>query len=379
MTENTGQNVTQFSLGEELPPLNVSVSASEEMEEEPVSKKPKVDDDVRNPDPSPNIESSSQNETSVPSKTDGDELDAESKVGACGDGESSVAEGSDLSDHEGKSVKKEKRRKRKKVKEDVRTESDEGGSDADKKLSDGGAKARKKKGKSSHLRKNIREIITTDQLDEQTVAAQREEQERRARMTAKLQQQQQQNLLDMLNAGTSSSPFGSHHHIDKLLASKGVSPAQSDGKSISSASQHYLNRTIIDEVTLSSDEDQPDVIPFDGVGMKDGINCYMRKGFNACGGFLKVTDSPGDIELKETTMEMVESDSDDCVVLSPSQYHDELDKEGKDDDSYVPDELGRVLVNVAHPAEDADVFLAPQIARAVKPHQVIEDTEYSQE
>jgi hypothetical protein len=36
----------------------------------------------------------------------------------------------------------------------------------------------------------------------------------------------------------------------------------------------------------------------------------------------------------------------------------------------VPDSQGRVLVNTGHPADDPDVFLAPQIAAMIKPHQV---------
>ena len=34
------------------------------------------------------------------------------------------------------------------------------------------------------------------------------------------------------------------------------------------------------------------------------------------------------------------------------------------------DEFGRVLVNVGHPPEEPDIFLAPQLSLAVKPHQV---------
>lgn len=35
-----------------------------------------------------------------------------------------------------------------------------------------------------------------------------------------------------------------------------------------------------------------------------------------------------------------------------------------------PDEQGRVLVNVGHHEEEPDVFIAPQIARIIKPHQI---------
>lgn len=41
------------------------------------------------------------------------------------------------------------------------------------------------------------------------------------------------------------------------------------------------------------------------------------------------------------------------------------------------DALGRVLVNLNHPPEEENVFLAPQLARAVKPHQVQPSSAYS--
>lgn len=72
------------------------------------------------------------------------------------------------------------------------------------------------------------------------------------------------------------------------------------------------------------------------------------------------------------------SDDDDCILLSEPSSGDE--GETIDDptnsgmhtnDLYnTPDEQGRVLVNVGHPAEEPEIFLAPQIARIIKPHQV---------
>jgi RAD54-like protein 2 len=35
-----------------------------------------------------------------------------------------------------------------------------------------------------------------------------------------------------------------------------------------------------------------------------------------------------------------------------------------------PDEQGRVVVNIGHLDNEPDVFLAPQIARVIKPHQI---------
>ena len=40
-------------------------------------------------------------------------------------------------------------------------------------------------------------------------------------------------------------------------------------------------------------------------------------------------------------------------------------------DVYDPRSDGRILVNVGHPPGEEDIFLAPQIARVVKPHQVL--------
>ena len=72
-----------------------------------------------------------------------------------------------------------------------------------------------------------------------------------------------------------------------------------------------------------------------------------------------------------------DDDSDNAVMVS-SDEEDELgDPEDVnnagahiDDSLNLPDEHGRVKVNVGHPAEDPDIFLAPQIAQAIKPHQV---------
>lgn len=36
-----------------------------------------------------------------------------------------------------------------------------------------------------------------------------------------------------------------------------------------------------------------------------------------------------------------------------------------------PDAQGRVLINVNHPEDESDIYLPPQLARVIKPHQVI--------
>jgi RAD54-like protein 2 len=73
----------------------------------------------------------------------------------------------------------------------------------------------------------------------------------------------------------------------------------------------------------------------------------------------------------------VSSDSDECRVISGGE--DDLDEDEEDvnnsglhtDDLInVPDEQGRVLVNLGHTADDEDVFLDEVIAGYVKPHQI---------
>lgn len=67
--------------------------------------------------------------------------------------------------------------------------------------------------------------------------------------------------------------------------------------------------------------------------------------------------------------------SEDNSKASQKSHDEELedrDNSGMhvDDKFNVPNEDGRVLINVAHPTDEPDIFLPPQIARIVKPHQI---------
>lgn len=72
-----------------------------------------------------------------------------------------------------------------------------------------------------------------------------------------------------------------------------------------------------------------------------------------------------------------QSSDDDCILISGDEEEEEIGDEDSNNsgmhtnDAYnLPDESGRVLVNVGHPDNEPDVFLAPQIARVIKPHQI---------
>jgi len=76
-----------------------------------------------------------------------------------------------------------------------------------------------------------------------------------------------------------------------------------------------------------------------------------------------------------------EEDEDSDLIMMPSDAEIEEEDEDEGDvensGSHVNDALnqrdamGGVLVNVGHPASEPDIYLAPQLAAIVKPHQVI--------
>ena len=72
------------------------------------------------------------------------------------------------------------------------------------------------------------------------------------------------------------------------------------------------------------------------------------------------------------------SDEDDALQISSESDDERSGTPAPDESSGAhandahnqPDPQGNVLVNMNHPPEEADLYLAPQLARAVKPHQV---------
>lgn len=66
---------------------------------------------------------------------------------------------------------------------------------------------------------------------------------------------------------------------------------------------------------------------------------------------------------------MISTETEDDIVES-----EDTNNSGShiDDTLNHPDEQGRVLVNIGHPADEPDIFLAPQIAKYIKRHQVRE-------
>uniref|UniRef100_A0A665TA60 Helicase ARIP4-like n=1 Tax=Echeneis naucrates TaxID=173247 RepID=A0A665TA60_ECHNA len=79
--------------------------------------------------------------------------------------------------------------------------------------------------------------------------------------------------------------------------------------------------------------------------------------------------------IDDTNVIDLSSGEDDAIVhISSESTNEEEENEPSgahaNDALNRPDAHGRVLVNLNHPAEDTDIFLLPQLARAVKSHQI---------
>uniref|UniRef100_A0A1Q3G2F5 Putative dna repair protein snf2 family n=1 Tax=Culex tarsalis TaxID=7177 RepID=A0A1Q3G2F5_CULTA len=249
--------------------------------------------------------------------------------------------------------------------------------------------------KVSNLRKNIKEVMDDNQLDASTLAAQRQELERLARVqeqqriirevqrqlalerqTNKTEQKVMQflqghaSILKTQQPGTSTpvklgyvkNPFETRGRPPKarpiqsanLTPSVSIAPVKaSAGTTLSSQIPSIPVRTFDD---MDSDED------FDDEDEED-------------------EDSEAEIISPPEKKEVVTIDSssdDDCIVLSDDDEEPEDDSDDDPqnsglhvNDTYnVPDDKGRVVINVGHAEGEEDIFLAPQIARIIKPHQI---------
>ncbi|MCI4389933.1 hypothetical protein PGIGA_G00116750 [Pangasianodon gigas] len=165
-----------------------------------------------------------------------------------------------------------------------------------------------KPAKPAHLRRNIRKLLEEHQLEPGTKAAQQEELERRKR----LEQQRKDYPLPAVDLPSLAS-----------VVKGEVICLDSSG----------------DEGESRGSAPPPKPAPRDDV----------------------IELSSGDEETFHISEEDDErSTSPGTEESSGSHINDALNQ---------PDAQGRVLVNINHPAEEDDLFLAPQLARAVKPHQ----------
>ncbi|XP_077384956.1 helicase ARIP4 isoform X2 [Festucalex cinctus] len=175
-----------------------------------------------------------------------------------------------------------------------------------------------KPAKPAHMRKNIRKLLNEDQLEAGTKAAQQEEMERRKRL-----EQQRKDFPTPAPTLLESQLGEVSHLVPGLLGKQDVICLDSDEDEIDSKLPEIAIRD--DIIELSSGDDDA----------------------------LQISSESGDEEDDSSPAGTEES--------SGAHINDALN---------LPDAQGRVMVNINHPAEEKDIYLAPQLAKAVKPHQI---------
>ena len=234
--------------------------------------------------------------------------------------------------------------------------------------------------KGVNFRKNIKDLLDETQLDASTLAAQRLESERLARV-----QEQQRLIRDVqrqLAAEKQANKAEARvmsilqgHTTIKSLASTTISKASDslllknqinqsnflEGTSLltpsvsitptsKSPAALFREQLLHDETLEDSEDDEPPA---------------------------QIQKQP--VPQKKAVVMTIDSssDSDDCIILSDDEEAE--DPEDADphnsglhvNDAYNKcDSEGRVIINIGHGANEPDIYLAPQIARVIKPHQI---------
>uniref|UniRef100_A0A1A8MGB1 RAD54-like 2 n=2 Tax=Nothobranchius pienaari TaxID=704102 RepID=A0A1A8MGB1_9TELE len=172
------------------------------------------------------------------------------------------------------------------------------------------AGSKKRSSKPAHMRRNIRKLLREHQLEAGTKAAQQEELERRRRLDEQRKQDYPIPLLPEYTAGDVTQ------HVPSPPATASLACLDSSSIRINTNASNAAQKA--DVIDLSKGVASPHVCS-------------------------KPTDEEEDVE--------------------PSGAH-------ANDAQNQPDIQGRVLVNLNHPAAEKDIYLSPQLARAVKPHQI---------
>lgn len=200
---------------------------------------------------------------------------------------------------------------------------------------------RKRKQPDPTKRKQIRRILRDDELTEGTISAQKEERERLRRLELQRSLAAAAASLNVSKVVENSIPLSG--------STKPSSPLSVDTREKKQDQQ---------VIVIDSDDEGDTSSSFTG-----SLNCCHPQAVN--GNFIEIISSDSEVEIDES-----DDDSDD----SGSHTRHDLDYENSglhvDDSLNQADSQGQVLVNVNHPADEEDIFLAPQVAKVIKPHQV---------
>jgi RAD54-like protein 2 len=220
----------------------------------------------------------------------------------------------------------------------------------------------KDKKKVQNLRKNIKDVIDDSQLDATTLAAQRQESERLARLQEQQKlireaqrqaacEKQQQKVLSLLKVEDDDEqiPENGENSIDPFLEKFSIKP-NVDIKEAAKATLESIQSIITSDQNEESEDD----------------DCVLQQTDP-----LLTTEKP-----KTVVVDSSSSDSDDCIILSDEEVDEDEDEdvansgEHTNDTYNTRDAQGRVVVNIGHNESEPDIFVAPQIARIIKPHQI---------
>ncbi|XP_068997772.1 helicase ARIP4-like isoform X2 [Embiotoca jacksoni] len=192
---------------------------------------------------------------------------------------------------------------------------------------------KKRSSKPAHMRRNIRKLLREHQLEAVTKAAQQEELERRRR----LEQQRKPDFPGPLLPEYTTGDVTKH--------------VSASSASVASQQEVKLTRQEVIRVHSSS----------------AGIREDESKTYEPASATTEHAHKTDVIDLS--------SGEDDATVHVSSESTNE-EEESEPSGAHANDALnqadaqGRVLVNLNHPDTDRDIFLLPQLARAVKPHQI---------
>ncbi|KAF5298194.1 hypothetical protein FQA39_LY02618 [Lamprigera yunnana] len=257
---------------------------------------------------------------------------------------------------------------------------------------------------SSMLRRNIREVMDEAKLDESTLAAQRQEMERLQRVQEQqrfirevqrqvAQEKMQNKVLSLLQGGNLSKPGPSGTRIGNTVL---VKLPNGETKSMTKIGKRPFELVKVQKNLLGPQRPPRHLLspikpPSQGQLTPSVSIAPVTKKFTQISRPPSDSDSEneefkyhqflGKNRPKESPVATIDlSSDDDCVVVSESE------PDGANDDDMVedpansgmhtndefnqPDEQGRVVVNIGHPEGEPDLYLAPQIARIIKPHQI---------
>ncbi|KAF5306967.1 hypothetical protein FQR65_LT07189 [Abscondita terminalis] len=257
---------------------------------------------------------------------------------------------------------------------------------------------------SSMLRRNIREVMDEAKLDESTLAAQRQEMERLQRVQEQqriirevqrqvAQEKMQNKVLSLLQGGNLSKPGTSGTRIGNTVLVKlpngETKPMTKIGKrpfelvKVQKSPPGPLRppRSLLSPVRPPS---QGQLTPSVSIApvMKKPNQAYRPPSDSDSESeefkYQKLLSKTRPKESPVATIDL--SSDDDCVVVSETEtdtgHDDEIIEDPANsgmhtnDEFNQPDEQGRVVINIGHPDGEPDVYLAPQIARIIKPHQI---------